>query len=136
MPLFFWFDLFLEARAEILGKKIIVFLGYLRTEKRYFEINWPLMTSWGDFTSLHAMISDFRITEKAAICTQEIRDRITVYPGYNLSIMLNCSSTKNEFQIFVNFLNDGLVFTWKQIRLISPENCGDQLMSLLSRNLL
>ena len=46
------------------------------------------------------MISDFRITEKAAICTQEIRDRITGYLGYNLSIM------KNEFQIFVNFLTD------------------------------
>ena len=110
----------------------VAFLVESMTPKRHFEINWPLTTSWGDFTSLHAMISNFRITEKAAICTQEIRDRITGYPGHNLSITLSCSPTKNEFQIFLKFFTHGLVFMWKQIRwifkicenseFVSPEN--------------
>ena len=38
MPLFFWFDLFLEARAEILKG----FLVKTMASKRLFEINWPL----------------------------------------------------------------------------------------------
>ena len=38
---FFWFDLFLEARAEIL-KKIVGFLVETMTPKEHFEINWPL----------------------------------------------------------------------------------------------
>ena len=39
--LLFWFDLFLEARAEIL-EKIVGFLGDLKSPKGHFEINWPL----------------------------------------------------------------------------------------------
>ena len=42
MPLFFWFDLFLEARTEILKKKPIGFLVETMAPKRHFEINWPL----------------------------------------------------------------------------------------------
>ena len=38
----FWFDLFLEARAEILKKKIVGFLVETMTPKGHFEINWPL----------------------------------------------------------------------------------------------
>ena len=41
MPLFFWFDLFLEARAEILNK-IRWFFGRNDGTKRHFEKNWPL----------------------------------------------------------------------------------------------
>ena len=41
VPLFFWFDLFLEARAEIL-KKIVGFLVQTMTPKSPFEINWPV----------------------------------------------------------------------------------------------
>ena len=40
---FFWFDLFLEARAEIL-KKILGILVQMMTLKGHFEINWPLET--------------------------------------------------------------------------------------------
>ena len=43
MPLIFWFNLFLEARAEILTKISLVFLVDLKTPKRHFEINWPLL---------------------------------------------------------------------------------------------
>ena len=39
---FFWLDLVLEARAEIL-KKIIGFLEDLKAPKGHFEINWPLV---------------------------------------------------------------------------------------------
>ena len=42
MPLFFWFDLFLEAKAEILEKISLVFLEDLKTPKGHFKINWPL----------------------------------------------------------------------------------------------
>jgi hypothetical protein len=38
MPLFFWFDLFLEARAEILEKFSLVFLEDLKTPKEQFEL--------------------------------------------------------------------------------------------------
>ena len=41
VPLFFWFDLFLEARAEIL-EKIHWFFGPNDDTKKSFEINWPL----------------------------------------------------------------------------------------------
>ena len=40
---FFLFDLFLEARAEILEKKLWIFLGDLKTPKGHFKINWPLV---------------------------------------------------------------------------------------------
>ena len=40
---FFWFDLFLEARAEILKKILLVhILVKTMTPKGHFEINWPL----------------------------------------------------------------------------------------------
>ena len=42
MPLFFWFDLFLEARAEILEKILLFFLEDLKTPKEHFKIIWPL----------------------------------------------------------------------------------------------
>ena len=42
--LLFWFDLFLEARAEILEKKFIDFLEDLKTPKGHIEIKWPLRT--------------------------------------------------------------------------------------------
>ena len=38
----FWFDLFLEARAEILKEKFVGFLVEMIAPKRHFEINWPL----------------------------------------------------------------------------------------------
>jgi hypothetical protein len=38
--IYFWFNLFSEARAEIL-KKIVGFVGDLKTSKGHFEINWP-----------------------------------------------------------------------------------------------
>ena len=41
LRLLFWFDLFLEARAEILGKRL---LGFWKAPKGHFEINWPLTT--------------------------------------------------------------------------------------------
>ena len=41
MPLFFWFDLSLEARAKIL-KKVLLFF-WTMTPKRHIEINWPLI---------------------------------------------------------------------------------------------
>ena len=45
---FFWFDLFLEARAEILTKDFIAFLVDFRPPKWHLEINWPLLVliSW------------------------------------------------------------------------------------------
>ena len=43
MPLFFWFDLFLETRAEILKKLLLVFLVETMEPKRHFEISWPLV---------------------------------------------------------------------------------------------
>ena len=42
MPLFFWSDLFLEARAEI-KNNFVRFLVQMRTRKFAFEINWPLV---------------------------------------------------------------------------------------------
>ena len=50
VPLFFWSDLFLETRAEILKKIFIVFLVQTMTSKSPFEINWPLGT-WNVSTS-------------------------------------------------------------------------------------
>ena len=55
MPLFFLFDLFLEARSEILEKNFDVFLGDLKTPKGHSEINWPLSRTgngrtWGQLT--------------------------------------------------------------------------------------
>ena len=41
LPLFFWFDIFLQARAEIL-EKISLFFGPNDGTKKHFEINWPL----------------------------------------------------------------------------------------------
>ena len=41
-PYFFWFYLFLEARAENLTDISLVFSVDLKTPKGYFEINWPL----------------------------------------------------------------------------------------------
>ena len=41
MPLFFWFDLFLEARAEM-QKYFGSFFGANENLKSPFEINWPL----------------------------------------------------------------------------------------------
>ena len=43
LTLLFWFDLFLEAKAEILEKKIVGFLEEVLIPKGYFEINWPLV---------------------------------------------------------------------------------------------
>ena len=43
MPLFFWYDLFLKAWAEILKNFFVVFLGELKTPKWHFEINWHLV---------------------------------------------------------------------------------------------
>ena len=46
VPLFFWFDLFSEARAEMLEnisltwKHLVGFLKDLKTPKGHFEINW------------------------------------------------------------------------------------------------
>ena len=45
---FFWFDLFLEARAEIL-KKIVGILVETMTPKGHFKINWPLGNSENKF---------------------------------------------------------------------------------------
>ena len=42
MPLFFWSDLYLEARAEILKKNLVGCLVQTMTPKSPFEINWPL----------------------------------------------------------------------------------------------
>ena len=42
MPLIFWFDLFFEAKAEILEKNFFVFLEDLKTPKENFKIIWPL----------------------------------------------------------------------------------------------
>ena len=46
LTLLFWFELFLEARAEILSKSLQefrwFFWGDLKTAKGHFEINWPL----------------------------------------------------------------------------------------------
>ena len=39
LTLLFLFDLFLEARAEILEKKSVGFWGDLKTPKGHFEIN-------------------------------------------------------------------------------------------------
>ena len=39
LTLLFFYDLFLEARAEILEKKFVGFLGDLKTPKGHFEIN-------------------------------------------------------------------------------------------------
>jgi hypothetical protein len=41
IPSLFWFDPFLEAKAEI-KKKFVDFLVQMRTRKFAFEINWPL----------------------------------------------------------------------------------------------
>ena len=41
MTIYFWFDHFLEARAEI-EKKIVRFLEELKTKKNSSEIYWPL----------------------------------------------------------------------------------------------
>ena len=38
----FWFDLFIEARAEILTKISMVFLVNLKAPKGHFEMNLPL----------------------------------------------------------------------------------------------
>ena len=38
-----WFDLFLEARAEILEKISLIFPEDLKTPKEHFEIYWPLI---------------------------------------------------------------------------------------------
>ena len=40
----FWFDHFLETRAEI-GKKIVGFLKELKKRKNYSEIFWPLVSA-------------------------------------------------------------------------------------------
>ena len=40
--LIFLFDLFLEAKAEILEKISLFFLEDLETTKGHFKINWPL----------------------------------------------------------------------------------------------
>ena len=46
MPLFFWFDLFLEARVEIMEKNV-GFVEDFKTPKGHFKINWPLAaTAW------------------------------------------------------------------------------------------
>ena len=50
LRLLFWFDLFLEARVEILTKFLLVFWSiwsgsHLKTPKGHFEINWPLVDS-------------------------------------------------------------------------------------------
>ncbi len=48
LTLLFWFDLFLEARAEILTKISLFFVQFednkrtFRNSKGHFEINWPL----------------------------------------------------------------------------------------------
>ena len=42
---FFWFDIILEARAEIFIKFLLLFFVDLKTPKGHFEINWPLASS-------------------------------------------------------------------------------------------
>ena len=42
LTLLFWFYFFLEARAEILEKILLVFFEDLKTPKGHFKINWPL----------------------------------------------------------------------------------------------
>ena len=44
LTLLFWFDLFSEARAEILEIISWLFLGDLKTPKGHFKITWPLVT--------------------------------------------------------------------------------------------
>ena len=88
MPLIFWFDLFLEARAEILGK-IDGFLEEVLTPKGHFEIYWPLLhnhvqksifipkclnTFWTDQTSIFAL--KFEIQEN---CNHWF---FTIFPSY------------------------------------------------------
>jgi hypothetical protein len=54
VPLFFWFNLFLEARAETL-EKFVGFLGDLKTPKRHFKINRPLLNLKNNNSSLLAL---------------------------------------------------------------------------------
>ena len=42
MPLSFWFDHFLDSRAEILQIFGLVFVENLRHPKSHSEINWPI----------------------------------------------------------------------------------------------
>ena len=44
---FFLFNLFLEARAEILKKNFVGLLVQTMTPKVHFEINWPLVVHNG-----------------------------------------------------------------------------------------
>ena len=53
LKLLFLFDLFLEARAEILEKiSFFLFLGDLKTPKGHFGINWPLGMSEPEVSGL------------------------------------------------------------------------------------
>ena len=50
MPLLFWFDLFLEARAEILFVDLV-------TLKGHFEINWPLELLHNTYQSISSIFN-------------------------------------------------------------------------------
>ena len=62
--LYFWFDLFLEARAESL-QKFVGFLIDLKTTKGRFEINWPLV--WWFQVNFNKIENNWYITNKIVI---------------------------------------------------------------------
>ena len=75
VPLFFWFDLFLEARAEILWKNFVGFLGDLKTPKVHFKINWPLgfrlvMSAKSRFKSFATEVQRLTLPSSGATTTQ------------------------------------------------------------------
>ena len=73
MPLLFWFDPFLEVRAEI-EKKIFVLLVQMRTRKFAFEINWlyEIVLKNISWTQTHDTLSQFRYGTTTTIWNKQL----------------------------------------------------------------
>ena len=76
MPLFFWFHLLLEARAEIKKNNFIGFLVQMRTRKFAFEINWPLRNAaQADSHVLYCKLARYVLSVSARFTYRSFRGR-------------------------------------------------------------
>ena len=86
MPLFFWSNLFLEARAEI-KNNFVGFLVQTRTKKFAFEIIWPLSISFCPLSYWMTPRTPLK-SIWSPICTQNFLLRLTVSRRTRLDITI------------------------------------------------
>ena len=103
MPLFFWFDLFLEASADILEKNIVAFLVAKMAPKRHSEIDWPLGPQSLDFgPDMDLVNKNFYLApdlKKVRTKKLQMIKKINLAPCFGLFLMASFFSQNNGARV-------------------------------------